>query len=381
MRNIATTLFAAALLLAFAPLSQAQATFNTGVVTYEIFGDGDLGTDSPSFAGTGFTFNGEQGLFASTVLVASGPTAVSGTAYEEGDWVNVSAPAMGTAPIPGFDQAWTTSFDDSGAPSPNGVLVELTAYASTAAGFQEYVVLDYEVTNTTGSTLNGIYVGNFTDWDVDTAVNNQACFDDGTQTLYVFAEGTSNAYFGVSTANATASGWDADGSAGNPTDENVWTAMTTTGTCSTTQGDRRVTIGQGPFDIPAGESIHAEFCVAGGTDLADLEANMASCAMAIEVAIEPGPDGVPGTHNLGNVYPNPFNPQASFTLEVAEQQNVRIALYDALGREVATLHSGSLSAGTIHSFQVDGANLPSGTYLVRAVGERFTDSRQVTLLK
>jgi len=101
----------------------------------------------------------------------------------------------------------------------------------------------------------------------------------------------------------------------------------------------------------------------------------------ITTAIEPGPDGLPGTHNLSAVFPNPFNPQARFTLEVAEQQSVRIVVYDALGREVATLHDGALGAGSIHEFQIDGANLPSGVYVVRAIGEQFTDVRQVTLTK
>ena len=99
------------------------------------------------------------------------------------------------------------------------------------------------------------------------------------------------------------------------------------------------------------------------------------------VAIEPGPDGLPGTHNLSAVYPNPFNPQARFTLEIAEQQDVNIAVFDALGRQVALLHDGALGAGTIHEFRIDGANLPSGVYVVRAIGEQFTDVRQVTLTK
>ena len=99
------------------------------------------------------------------------------------------------------------------------------------------------------------------------------------------------------------------------------------------------------------------------------------------VAIGPGPDGMPGTHNLSAIYPNPFNPQAQFSLEIAEQQNVSIVLYDALGRQVEMLHDGTLNAGSIHEFQIDGASLPSGVYVVRALGERFTDVRQVTLTK
>ena len=104
-------------------------------------------------------------------------------------------------------------------------------------------------------------------------------------------------------------------------------------------------------------------------------------AGAMPVAIEPLPDGTPGTHNLSSIYPNPFNPQAQFSLEIAEQQEVSIAVFDALGREVAMLHDGTLNAGTIHQFQIDGSNLPSGVYVVRATGEHFTDVRQVTLTK
>ena len=101
----------------------------------------------------------------------------------------------------------------------------------------------------------------------------------------------------------------------------------------------------------------------------------------LQPAVEPGPDGHPGTHNLSAVYPNPFNPQANFTLQVAEQQSVRVSVYDALGREVATLFNGTLGAGPEHAFTINGAGLPSGVYLVRATGEQFTDGLSVTLLK
>jgi len=84
---------------------------------------------------------------------------------------------------------------------------------------------------------------------------------------------------------------------------------------------------------------------------------------------------------LSAVYPNPFNPQASFTLDVARAQAARVALYDALGREVAVLHDGPLAARATHRFTLDGSGLPSGAYVVRVVGETFTAARRVTLLR
>lgn len=91
--------------------------------------------------------------------------------------------------------------------------------------------------------------------------------------------------------------------------------------------------------------------------------------------------GVVGTYRLSDVYPNPFNPQAQFTLAVASAQNVNIAIYDVMGRRVATLHEGQLDANETYNFTVDGANLASGAYFVRIAGEAFTEARRITLLK
>ena len=96
----------------------------------------------------------------------------------------------------------------------------------------------------------------------------------------------------------------------------------------------------------------------------------------LEVAVE-----LPEQAHLSAAYPNPFNPQTQFTLEVKEAQQVRLAVFDALGRRVALLHDGMLEAGTAHPFRFEAAALPSGMYLIRAQGEVFSQTRRVTLLK
>lgn len=90
---------------------------------------------------------------------------------------------------------------------------------------------------------------------------------------------------------------------------------------------------------------------------------------------------VPGTYALSDVYPNPFNPRAQFTLAVEQAQHVRIAVYNLLGEEVALLHDGTLAGETTHTFAFEAGTLPSGLYLVRVAGERFTAVRQALLLK
>ena len=87
------------------------------------------------------------------------------------------------------------------------------------------------------------------------------------------------------------------------------------------------------------------------------------------------------SHFMTEVYPNPFNPQATFSLTIARDQQVSVAIYDLQGRMISLLHSGEMRAQQPYQFQLDGSGWTSGKYLVRAVGESFETSRLVTLLK
>ena len=90
---------------------------------------------------------------------------------------------------------------------------------------------------------------------------------------------------------------------------------------------------------------------------------------------------VPGGFYLAPAYPNPFNPETVLTLVVSERQQIRVTVYDLLGRAVATLFDGPLAAETPHRLRFEAGALPSGLYLVRATGEAFSATQQVTLLK
>jgi hypothetical protein len=90
---------------------------------------------------------------------------------------------------------------------------------------------------------------------------------------------------------------------------------------------------------------------------------------------------LPGSHQLGSAYPNPFNPQTQFTLDVAQMQQVQIAAYNVLGQRVATIFDGVLSAQQTHAFTFDAANHPGGIYLIQVRGERFVETQHVVLLK
>ncbi len=60
-------------------------------------------------------------------------------------------------------------------------------------------------------------------------------------------------------------------------------------------------------------------------------------------------------------YPNPFNPITQLSVEMYESSEVQIAVYDVVGKRIATIFDGTLSQG-IYTFQFDGSNYPSGLY-------------------
>jgi hypothetical protein len=84
------------------------------------------------------------------------------------------------------------------------------------------------------------------------------------------------------------------------------------------------------------------------------------------------------------VSPNPFRDEAIVTLALGRPAEVEAALYDVLGRRVVLLASGTYLAGR-HTLALDGARLPSGVYVVRAVmeweGGARTFTQRVTLMR
>jgi hypothetical protein len=84
-----------------------------------------------------------------------------------------------------------------------------------------------------------------------------------------------------------------------------------------------------------------------------------------------------------STYPNPVQQRASVELAVKERQNVSVRLYDLLGRRVATLHDGPLPAQELQRLRLDvsSTGFTSGTYFLRATGEDFATTEQITVVR
>ena len=98
-------------------------------------------------------------------------------------------------------------------------------------------------------------------------------------------------------------------------------------------------------------------------------------------------DGMPTSYDLLQNYPNPFNPTTNITFGVPQNSNVKIAIYDLVGREVTTLVNANYAPG-YHTVPFNASKLASGTYIYRMTSQAlhgdqklFTNSQKFMLLK
>jgi hypothetical protein len=114
------------------------------------------------------------------------------------------------------------------------------------------------------------------------------------------------------------------------------------------------------FEIVAGAGP------AGGADAGEAPGEAAAPTGSAHASAEPAAAGVS---------PNPTSVQAELTFSLKAPSEVRMALYDVLGREVTAVDAGRLESGT-HRLGIDVSGLPAGVYVWRlAAGGRIESGR------
>lgn len=91
-------------------------------------------------------------------------------------------------------------------------------------------------------------------------------------------------------------------------------------------------------------------------------------------------DDLPGSYDVQQNFPNPFNPSTTITYDVPKQSRVRILVYDILGREVETLVDEMKKAGR-HRVTWNVHGLASGVYFYRLQAEDYCATKKLLLLK
>lgn len=112
----------------------------------------------------------------------------------------------------------------------------------------------------------------------------------------------------------------------------------------------------------------------------------AACDSGIIFGVKEISSQIPAEYKLYQNYPNPFNPITKIKIDISsevrsQKTEVRLVIYDVLGRAVTTLVNEKLNSGTFEA-KWDGTNYSSGIYFYSLLIDGILiDSKKMLLIK
>jgi hypothetical protein len=295
------------------------------------------------------------------------------------------------------EQVYGAIFSDSGHDSPKPLIVEQNSYAYSEGTDNQFVIMEYTLTNEGASSLFSLYTGIFCDFDVANSGVNVGGTDTDHNVSYINAgEGDVGPYFGIALMGDP-------GTATNLTminnEEYVYDTSSiedsmkmrhlrgniTLPTASTPDDWSAVTSKQVSLDANGGQATVAYAMVVGNT-LEEMLANVVAANAAYNPASPTEEEETPRRLvKLEQNHPNPFNPSTTIKFSVANEGHVELGVYDLSGRKVRTLVSEVREMGqynvTWDGKDENGARMPSGLYFYKMDTGGKTVSRKMTLVK
>ena len=94
---------------------------------------------------------------------------------------------------------------------------------------------------------------------------------------------------------------------------------------------------------------------------------------------------LPGSFELMQNFPNPFNPTTNIQFQLFDRMNVRLEIFDVAGKYVSTLFNGPKNPG-LHQVKWNGTNdrgqiLSTGIYFYKLTSKDFTQTRKLLFAK
>jgi type IX secretion system substrate protein len=98
------------------------------------------------------------------------------------------------------------------------------------------------------------------------------------------------------------------------------------------------------------------------------------------VGVENNNNEIPASYGLQQNYPNPFNPSTQISYSIPKGGNVKLAVYDMVGNEVAIITNEFKKAGN-YTINFDASRLSSGVYFYKLTSEGYSDVKKMILIK
>jgi len=376
------------------PLPGRLYSASSGVISFTVsdFGQFGLGTGSIYQAGgDGFRLGSSDNLLFEAGLVAgrngflvSDALRDESGAFKESDFAPGTAAAL-TGSESG--QRLESQFSDSRAMLPLPIDVRQNIYCNG----DDYVLLEFEVSNPTPERIDKLSYGLFFDFDLN-RFSDDIGFDTALGMIYQFNSFTSR-YVGVLGVSPNEFGFaagvnDMFGKRGF-TKQEKYNLVNQAGVAINGSGpaDWYFTVSANAYQMEAfGRQSMAVALVAGDSPEAiRLMAERAQAAYGGLTGVDDDRTALPSVVELHQNYPNPFNPSTTIRFALKGSGPSILAVYNITGQRVRTLVDRVLPAGE-HSVIWDGrdeagAEAASGLYFYRLTTSGQELTRKMVLLK
>jgi subtilisin family serine protease len=351
--------------------------------------------------GLGFVYRDSSLAYECGLMIGTSTTKVvntvrNTTATPDNDFasmvrVGIDNPTV----ISDFDLSGKFNDNNAVASAKLNIEVKHRSFTWNAPGDMNYVMVQYNIKNTSTSTLNNLYAAIFTDWDIQNYSQNRSDQNPALKLGYSYATSSTQLYAGVKVLsntpfnmyaadNITGGGGGINLADGYDTSEKYQT-MSTTRTQAGTAGagnDVINIVSTGPFTIPVGDSVIVAFALIGGEDLNELETGAANAQIRYDAAFP-----TITTVNLLNnqaaslqVVPNPANDNVSVLFNLIETAQVQIGVYDIEGKLVKEITNTKNVVG-LNKIQVSLSELPAGIYNCKLITKDNVLNSKFSLIK
>jgi serine protease AprX len=378
-------------------------THDQGGMYLTVTDQGIIGYMSQSQAeGDGMGFqDGGSGLFVGSFWAGTGVDYVcnrdySGLGTETYEWEVSDTSPNGRVHDLGAtksDQTFTAVFTDAGHASPQPLQVEQTTMAFGLPGNDQFVILEYRLTNQGPTNLDNLRNAVFCDFDVGDSGANLGGTDATRNLTYVYASG--GTYVGIALLGAPGSAQNLT-LINNPTyvypnsavDDGIkmrhMSGVISLPTASTPDDWSALTSSAVALAADGGSAIVTYALVIGGS-LTEIQAAVDAANAAYDPLAPVTPETPIKLVRLAQNTPNPFNPVTEIKFTVPRDGHVDLAVYDLSGRRIRTLISETVAAGERTALW-DGRNdagqqAPSGMYFYKYITDGQALSKKMTLVK
>ncbi|WP_407425381.1 S8 family peptidase [Arcticibacter sp.] len=344
--------------------------------------------------GLGFRYKGKQMLYEASLLIGYSASSVANNARTSaGNADEHFIKRVSIAEISQGDKIIAEAiFDDSGQPQGGLVDVKQTVTALKDPDKDNYIVSLYEVINRSAQEISGVYIGMFTDWDIDGGSSDYTAYHAASKLAYVSSTAKEAPFAAVKLLSSSGqphyyplslgSGILADDNFTTPEKfQTLSSGIQSTGIGSPVSPyDVSFVSGYGPYTIPSNGSIKVAFAYLGAPSLEELLNASASVQSDYDLVKEETE-----TIEILSTYPNPVTPKnngdVAVVVNLPDDVPISLSLFNMMGQKVKTLlHNQTFFKGS-HTLYFNVASLHAGIYILQLKFKGKSYTHKISVVK